>query len=387
MSQPVAIVPCSNYEQERVAESVGRAIELLGGMARFVQPGQRVLLKANLLSASPPEKAITTHPAVVETVVRAIQSAGGIVTIGDSPGSSVRFNEKSLRALYAVTGMSDVAERTGAELLLDTRSTEISFPAGKLLKRIDVIQAAVDADAIVSLPKFKNHILTTFTGATKNMFGVVPGTKKALLHATPRTLANFVDALLDILQWSAPVLTIMDGIVGMEGNGPSGGQPRQVGVVLASRDGVALDAIAAEIAGIPPEHILLLRQAAARGWWSGRIEDVPVLGAALEAVRVPDFVPARANHHPESGTGIPIIDRYIVPRLVNSLAVRPTPQRGRCTACRTCLRACPREAIEIRDGLAHVDYGRCIRCYCCHEMCPENAIDLEQPVLSRLLRL
>ena len=387
MSQPVIVVPCSDYEQDHVAESVSHALDLLGGMDRFVQPGQHVLIKVNLLSASAPERAITTHPAVVEAVVRAVQAAGGTAQIGDSPGSSVRFNEKSLLSLYHVTGMSEVAARTGAQLMLDTRSAEVSFPEGKLLKRIEVIQAAIDADVIISIPKLKNHILTAFTGATKNMFGIVPGTRKALLHATPRSLSNFVDALLDILQWSSPALTIMDGVVGMEGNGPSAGQPKAVGVILASRDGVALDAIAAEIVGLPLESIPLLRQAAARGWWTGQTEDIPVLGSPLDEVRVPDFIPARSNHHPESGVGVPLIDRYIVPRLVNALAVRPTPQGDRCTGCRSCVRACPRDAIVIRDGLARIDYGLCIRCYCCHEMCPEKAIELEQPRLSRLLRL
>ena len=166
MSQPVAIAPCADYAPERVAQAVERAAGLLGGMPRFVRSGQNVLLKVNLLSASPPEKAITTHPAVVEAVARMVQAAGGNVTIGDSPGSSVRFNQKSLRALYAVTGMSAVAERTGAALMLDTRSVEVPFPEGRLLKRIDVMRAAVDSDVIISLPKLKNHVLTTFTGAT-----------------------------------------------------------------------------------------------------------------------------------------------------------------------------------------------------------------------------
>lgn len=385
MPEPVAIVPCANYEQEIVTESVNRALSLLGGIEQFVRPGQNVLLKVNLLSASPPEKAITTHPAVVAAMVKAVQTAGGNPIIGDSPGAAVRYTEKSLRSVYRTTGMAGVAERTGAELMLDTRSQEISLPEGKLLKRMEVIQPALDADVIISLPKFKNHVLTTFTGATKNMFGIIPGTSKALLHATSRTLPNFVEVLLDILQWSAPVLTVMDGIVGMEGDGPGGGQPKQVGVVLASRNGVALDVVAVQIVGIPSDNVPLLKQSISRGWWSGRLEDIPTLGAQLDEVRLSDFVPARPNRHPEGAMGVPLLDRYIAPTLVNWLAVKPVPKTGRCTACRTCVRACPREAIEIMDGLARVDYGRCIRCYCCHEMCPENAIDLEQLWLANLL--
>jgi uncharacterized protein (DUF362 family)/ferredoxin len=385
MPEPVAIVSCTNYQQEIVTESVNRALSLLGGIEQFVRPGQNVLLKVNLLSSSPPEKAITTHPAVVAAVAKAVQTAGGNPIIGDSPGAAIRYTENRLRSVYRTTGMTGVAECTGAQLMLDTRSEEVSLPEGKLLKRIQVIQPAFDADVIINLPKLKNHVLTTFTGATKNMFGIIPGTSKALLHATSRTLPNFVEGLLDILQWSAPVLTVMDGIVGMEGDGPGGGQPKQVGVVLASRNAVALDVVATHIVGIPSGTVPLLKQSISRGWWSGRLEDIPTLGAQLDEVRLSDFVPARPNRHPEGALGGPLLDRFIGPTVVNWLAVKPVPKAGRCTACRTCVRACPRDAIEIRNGLARVEHGRCIRCYCCHEMCPENAIDLESPWLANLL--
>ena len=385
MSEPVAIVRCSNYQQDLVDQSVHHALELLSGMSQFVKPNQKVLLKVNLLNASAPEAAVTTHPAVVEAMVKAVQSAGGYPIIGDSPGTSVRYTENGLRSLYRITGMAGVAERTGAELMLDTRAEEISFPEGKLLKRMEVIRPVLEADVLISLPKFKNHVLTTFTGATKNMFGVIPGTQKALLHTTPKTLSNFVEALLDIFQWSAPALTVMDGVIGMEGDGPSGGRPKDVGVVLASRDGVALDVIATQIAGIPAENVPLLKQSISRGWWSGQVEDIPTLGVSLDEVKLHDFAPPRPNRHPNS-IGVPF-GRHLAPVLVNWLAVKPVPQADRCTACGSCVRACPREAIEIRDKLARVDYGRCIRCYCCHEMCPEKAIDLAQPWLAKLLRI
>ena len=387
MSEPVAIVRCSSYEGAAVAEAVNQALRALGGMEQFVQPGQKVLLKVNLLSASEPERAITTHPAFVEAVARAVQSVGGQPMIGDSPGGSIRYNDAGLRRVYRITGMADVAARTGAELMFDTRSQEVSFPEGKLLKRVEIIQPARDADVIISLPKFKTHVLTTFTGAIKNMFGVIPGAKKPLLHVTPRGLPNFAEMLVDVMLLAKPALTIMDGVVGMEGDGPSAGRPRTVGVVLAGRDGIAIDVIATQIAGISPASVPTLQRAAARGLWSGRPEDVPTLATPLSEVILTDFVPPRPNHHPEGGTGMPAVDRYIAPVLINWLAVKPVPKQGRCTACQTCVRACPRQAITIPNGLAIVDYNQCIRCYCCHEMCPETAIDLEQPWLARLLSL
>lgn len=386
MTPQVAIVRCPDYRQPTVDRAVRESIDLLGGMGRFVQSGQKVLLKVNLLSATPPEKGIVTHPAVVEAMVRLVQEAGGKPLIADSPGASVPYTEAGLRKAYEATGLLAVAERTGAALNWDTSYEEVSHPEGFLVKRLEVIKPVLEADVVISVPKLKTHVLTTFTGATKVLFGVVPGIAKAVFHARMRNVTNFALMLLDIISLVKPALVLMDAVVGMEGDGPSTGSLRNVGVILASRDSVALDAVATSIVGLDPLKVPTLREAAARGWWTGRVDDVATLGASVSEVFVPEFRPPSAG--PREGATLlnPFLTRHLGPLITAHFTLKPVPKRGRCVACGDCVTGCPQQAIAIVDGLAVIDYSRCIRCYCCHELCTEGAIDLERPWLGGLVQ-
>ncbi len=383
----VAISRCSDYRPEDVARAVRESVALLGGMSAFVQPGQKVMLKINLLSAAPPEKAITTHPAVVEAVVRLVQEAGGLPLIADSPGHSVPYNRMGLRRAYRITGMLEVAERTGAALNWDTATAQVSHPAGRLTKRLDVIKPLQECEVVISLPKLKTHVLTTLTGAVKNLFGVIAGYNKAVYHAKLHSLSHFSGMLLDIVSYVKPALTVMDAIVGMEGNGPGGGPPKKIGAILASQDGVVLDVVAARIVGLDPLAVPTLKQAGERGWWSGRAEDIETLGATIQEVFVADFVKPVIGPRVDMSFGVPLLDNHVRPFLVNLVTLRPVPKNGRCTACGICQRSCPEQVISINDGLAVMDYRGCIRCYCCHELCPEGAIDLERSGLGRFIPL
>jgi len=381
----VAIVRCPNYQQPAVDRAVRESIDLLGGMGQFVQPGQKVLLKVNLLSATPPERGIVTHPAVVEAMVRLVQEAGAYPLIADSPGASVPYTEAGLRRLYKASGLLEVAERTGADLNWDTSYEEASHPEGFLVKRLAVIRPVLEADVVISIPKLKTHVLTTFTGAIKNLFGVVPGFAKGIFHARMRNVTHFALMLLDITSLIKPALVLMDAIVGMEGNGPSSGPLRDVGVILASRDSVALDVVATSIAGFDPLKVPTLREAAARGLWTGKADDIETLGASVTEVFVPDFQPPSASPREDATLGNPFFTRHFGPLITNHFTLRPVPRRGRCTACGDCVVSCPQQVITIVDSLAVIDYSQCIRCYCCHELCTEGAIDLERSWLGGLV--
>jgi uncharacterized protein (DUF362 family)/Pyruvate/2-oxoacid:ferredoxin oxidoreductase delta subunit len=363
---------------------VRESIDLLGGMAQFVQPGQKVLLKANLLSATPPERGIVTHPAVVEAMVRLVQEAGGMPLIADSPGSSVPYTEAGLRRTYETSRLLEVAKRTGAALNWDTSYEEVSHPEGLLVKRLEVIKPVLEADVVISMPKLKTHVLTTFTGATKNLFGVVPGIAKAVFHARMRNLTHFALMLLDITSLVRPALVLMDAIVGMEGDGPSGGHLRDVGVILASRDSVALDAVATSIVGFDPFKVPTLREAAARGLWTGKVEDIETSGASMDEVLVPNFQPPSTSQREDVTIFNPFFTRHFGPLITHHFTLRPVPKRDRCIACGDCVVGCPQQVIRIVDSLAVIDYSQCIRCYCCHELCTEGAIDLERPWLGSL---
>lgn len=377
--KPVHIARCDNYEPGAVDSAIREGIEALGGIGQFVLPGQRVLLKPNLLRPASPDRHITTHPEVVRAVANMVVEAGATPIILDSPGGP--HNWVYLRTLYRTTGMAEVCESTGAELGLDTRSTEVSFPEGRRAKRIDMLALAREADLIINLPKLKTHGLTLLTGATKNLFGLVPGMSKLAYHSKWPDVGHFGDMLIDVLQCCAPRLTIMDAIWGMEGNGPSGGSPRQAGMVLASEDGVALDIVAAAAVGIDPLLVPPLRAARERGLTTGRPADVAVSGLSLGNARLhPPFV------LPETlpGEGSGLLQRIARLWPTGYLSAYPA-SNGACIGCGVCARACPVEAISIVEGRAIMNLDKCIRCYCCHELCPHDAIDLRRKALAAFL--
>ncbi|MBM3296041.1 MAG: DUF362 domain-containing protein [Candidatus Aminicenantes bacterium] len=376
----VSIVRCGSYDPGEVRRAVASAVAPLGGMRAFVRPGARVLLKPNLLIPAAPERAITTHPAVVEAVIGLVREAGGEPFIADSPGGPLH-NRLGMAALFRHSGLSEVARRTGVRLRAEPDSIQVPTPGGQLLKRLDLLASWREADVVVSLPKLKTHNLTLISGALKNPFGLVPGLAKPGYHAKLADIDQFCDMLLDVVACVRPVLTIMDGVLAMEGDGPStGGLPRALGLILASPDPTALDAVVCRVIGVDPGGLALFRAAERRGWWPVDIalEGVPLEEAAARNFRLPA---ARRAARPVRGK------RWVSRFMTRALTPRPVPRRDRCTACGDCARMCPRDAIAVAGPAAVVDDERCIRCYCCHEICPEAAVGLRFSPLGRLLRL
>lgn len=389
--QKVSIVRCPDYELGRVKVALRESLDLLGGINRFVKPGQRVCVKVNLLAAAKPEQAVTTHPAVIEAMVNLVQEAGGKPFIADSPGAGIPHTQGGLRRVYQATGLLDLAERTGVELNWDTTVAQVSFPEGKLMKRLSIIKPVLDADVIIAMPKLKTHTFTIFTGATKILFGVVPGLNKPGYHANLANQEMFAEMLLDIIACIKPTLFVMDGVLAMEGNGPGlHGKPRQVGLLLASADPVAMDVTACQVIGVDSEKIPMLRAAKARGWWDGSLQNIEVLGCHIKEVSIPDFELPQTMRRSADFEDINLFQRLMlrVLRFVGvgtALTLCVVPQRNKCTACGTCMQSCPQKAITIVDKLAVVNDDQCIRCYCCHELCPQAAIELKYSWLGRLI--
>ena len=387
MNHKVSIVSCDKYENNLVAKAVRASIDMIGSIEQFVSSGQRVLIKPNLLSPASPERAITTHPTVVEAVVKIVQEVGGIPFIADSPGSGIPHTEKRLKKLYEATGMLEVAERAGISTISDPTASEVSFPDGIVIKRLEVIQPLLEADVVINLPKLKTHVYTIFTGATKNLFGIVPGYAKPGYHAKLYSLPHFADMLLDIIAYVKPAFTLMDGVVGLEGDGPgTGGHPRDVGIILAGADCVALDVVVCSVIGLEPTRVPTLIAAQRREWWDGKPESIEVVGKTIDEVRLNDYKMPETLSDPAG-----FLENRWYSAIVRSLAKsaftpRPFPNEKRCTACGTCVRACPRNAITIENKVAIVDDKLCIRCYCCHELCPEAAIDLKISWFGSLMK-
>lgn len=347
-----------------------KALSLIGGIGKFVKKGDRVLLKVNMLAASAPAQAIVTHPMVVKAMVKQVQSVGGIPIIGDSPGGP--FNRKSLESAYIRCGYRAVADETGAVLNYDTDAKQVSNSEGKLAKRLDVISLLDEVDVVITLPKMKTHMLTNFTGATKILFGVVPGLTKPSYHLKFPDPGMFSDMLLDVLGYVKPSFSLMDGVVGLEGEGPGAqGIPKNANVLLASEDSVALDVVATSIIGMVPKEIVILKKAVERGLTSGELSDIDVVGEKVADVRV-DF------QKPKGSAGIIGKVMKLKPlRGVMLKAFVPYPfANEKCVRCGICMQNCPASAITITDR-AHMDLGKCIRCYCCHELCPHKAVDLK----------
>jgi len=328
-----------------------------GGVCKYIHRGDHVVLKTNLLSPSEPEKAVVTHPAVVRAAAQAVLNEGGIPIIGDSP--SGQFTKRRLEKTYEKSGLKDLAADLGIELNYDTRTKKIELPHGKKLKHTPVCSFILNADKLIAFPKIKTHSYMIMTLATKIMYGAIPGLTKAKYHSIFLKKSAFADMLLDVLSIRPPDLYIMDGIIGMQGDGPAGGTPVNLGILLASEDAIAMDLAVCEVLGIEPIGIPTLRQAKIRGLWP-------------EKITYPLLTPSDVRYQ---GFLLPSTADYL-------LTGKKKPQRyplpsNRCTACGQCVSTCPKNAITIKNHKAIVDYSKCIRCYCCAEICSDKAIDLK----------
>jgi uncharacterized protein (DUF362 family) len=336
---------------------IGEISKPFNGFKKIVSKGERVLLKVNLLSASTPDSAVVTHPNLVKAVAKEVLKYGGQPVIADSP--SREFTKGRLEKVYETSGLRSVAAELGVELNYDTGSKRIKIPTGKKLKSAPIANFILDSDKIIALPKIKTHSLMYLTLATKIMYGAVPGLTKAKYHSMYFTRKAFADMLLDVLSVTQPDLFIMDGIVGMQGDGPMSGDPVGLGVLMASKDAVALDIAVCNMLGVEPVGIPVLKRAKLRGLWPDLIE-YPLL--APKDVYYPNFrLPSTAGY---ILTGRSPPKRFPVPS-------------DNCTGCSDCEKLCPKNAIKVTNSYAVFNYDLCIRCYCCHEVCPENAIKLE----------
>ena len=385
---PVVAARCAAYDFEAVQTALRRALVPLGGMAAFVRPGERIVLKPNLLLGSAPEEAITTHPAVVAAVAVEVREAGAHPVVVESPGSGIVHVKTVVNRVYRKTGLLEAADSHGFELNLDMQWQEVSLPEARLVHRLQVMDPILEADGVINLAKFKTHTFMTFTGATKNLFGVIPGLNKVGYHGKFADPLRFADMLLDVAGFVSPRLSIVDAIVGLEGKGPgTGGTARPLGFLLAGTDTVAMDVACCRIARIDTGAVPVLAAARERGLWGGRAADVDTVGVPVAELQVNDFLlPAR--HIRERGDSpVGAVERLSRPILRGGFSPRPRPKKGRCTLCAACEQACPGKAISMDTGarVAKVDDDLCIRCYCCHEVCPSAAIDLEFTGLGRVV--
>jgi uncharacterized protein (DUF362 family)/NAD-dependent dihydropyrimidine dehydrogenase PreA subunit len=361
MSSRVLIIDAPSYQD--VSGPVARALKELPGDLK----GKKVLVKPNILAAHAPEKGVDTHPAIVREVVKQLQARGAEVWVGDNSGvGGYGANERSAK----VSGIMEAASGCYRNIALNGK--EINFKS-RFCDKLVVSREVLEADLIVSLPRFKTHALTVLTGAVKNTFGYAVGGEKSRLHLRAATFTDFGEAVVDVFAIRPPDLSILDGIIAMEGYGPNNGTLRKVGKLLVSQDAVALDRVMAEMTGAPVEKIPFLKVAGARKLGETDLKRIEIEGK-LE--RIPNF------KLPLSLAMAPIgqmINRFVYP----FIRIRPRVDADLCTACGDCKKACPAGAIEI-DKIARIDKDKCIICYCCNEACTYQAINIKGPFRSFL---
>jgi len=369
----VSLVHCKSYERDLVDEAVRGVLAPLGGLSSFVNSGDRVLLKPNLLSARVPEKRVTTDPAIVRAVALMVMEAGGRPFIGDSPGI------EPFKRVVAKTGMAQVAQELGIELVELSSPRRVPLSDNSVFRGLEIGSQALDADVVINLPKLKTHTQMLLTLGVKNLFGTIVAQRKTEWHyMTGLDRDTFASLLLDIYQAVNPALTILDGIWGMDGNGPGNGNPCQLNLLAAARNAVALDMTICHLLGIPLNAYPLYRVAKARSIGETNLERIVIKGGLLESFVIPEFqVPELDSLRVLPGIFDWFSKRYLVSR--------PVQDDRNCAGCGECIEACPADAVALEDRDLHFDYDKCIRCYCCQEICPRGAIGFKKGLLVRIL--
>lgn len=373
MTAKVALVRCESYDSDAVARAIREALGLVGGLRQVVSSGQNVLLKPNLLSAKAPERAITTHPGVLAAVAAAVRAAGGRPSVGDSPGGAVRGIER----VWRNTGMLEMSETAGVPLVNFEASGSVEL-RGRL-RTYMVARPVVDADVVINVPKLKTHVLTAYTGCVKNMYGAIPGFGKGRLHSVAPRPVPFSRIVVDVYSLVRPALHVMDAVVAMEGDGPSGGRPRHVGALLVGTDGVAVDAVAAQMIGFREGRVPTIAWAAELGLGTAKLSEIEVVGEDPASFDLTGF------ELPSSGV-LNFIPTFVVRALKPWIWVRPemSAEWGcRGEACGLCVKSCPVDALLMTEAGPVADGEACVECLCCHEVCPENAVRVRLSWLAR----
>lgn len=386
----VALAACATYDLVAVRAAVEKALTPFGGMKAFVRPGMRVLLKPNLVMAMAVDRAACTHPAMVEVVGQMVLDCGGTLLVGDSPGIH------SAAKVAQACGIAAVVERLGGKIVEftvrdDTQAKAMAgrdhvapyakdVPDYREVLRAEMAREIFEADCVINLPKFKSHAMTMMSLGVKNCFGCVVGSRKFQWHYRAGHVPElFGKMLVNVWHMAAPALTILDGIIGMEGQGPTGGAPRFIGLVGAAQNAALLDIACARLVGLEPDLVLTTRMACEMGLADERA--ICYCGDDPSQFMMPDFLlpPRDRGFHM-----LPIWMSGMIRRWVTS---RPVPDQARCTGCGRCAEICQAKAITMENQLPRINASACIRCYCCHEFCPPHAMKKKTPLFARLLSI
>lgn len=376
--ETISILQVESY-QNGLAEKIEKLLEPLGGLSSFCKRGDRVLLKPNLLMPKTVESAALTHPAVIMALSRLLIDQGCQVTIGDSPG--IGSAEGVIRKL----GICEELTRSGVKIIeFDKSVSWRQFTKAPVLERsfknLELAGELTEYDQVINLPKLKSHGQMGITLATKNLFGCVVGHSKGRWHfVAGRDLHAFARILVEIALTVNASLHILDGIVGMDGNGPSSGRARELGILMAGANPVALDRVVVELIRKTPDQFPIFAAARELGVAGVDLEQIAIKGGAVADLLVSDFeIPARVE-----------LDRFSNQLFSNAyqqlIRQKLAIDYHTCINCRKCEAHCPALAISFRKRVK-LKEADCIKCCCCQEFCPVGAITLQDVWTAKLLR-
>lgn len=374
---PVYITKCVDYDTERLTDIIRTAFSSLG-IGKENISGKKILIKPNLVLAKAPDHAATTHPNVIKATAIVLHELGATkIVAADSPGGP--FNTASINNVYRTCGLSDI-KLDFLELNTDCSFNSIQTDGVKL-KNLHMIKPFFDCDVVVDICKLKTHTLTGMSCATKNLFGLIPGVEKFEMHSNFPKIEDFSEMLVDLSELvlkKKEFIAICDGVLAMEGNGPSYGIPRKAELIMCSRSQFSMDVVAEHIVGCDGS-VIHLDAAARRGLVSRLFTDIPLLG--MEECPMLDF----KKPDTDAGKFLKKLPDIFGGRLAKFFETKPHVNRKKCVGCGVCARSCPRHTITIEKKKAVIHRENCIKCYCCGELCPIGAVDAKQNPLIKLI--
>lgn len=359
----------SNYDYDNVKSVLFPIFDTLcsenGFDDRFFS-GKKVLIKPNLLAKCTPDKGVTTHPSFIQVSCEYFLGKGANVVVADSPGGI--YNKTMFTGICRETGIAEATKKAGANLN-DDYSFELESDKTKSKYAFNIIKPIVDADVVVNLCRLKTHALCEMTAAVKNMFGAIPGLQKAEQHARFSTRISFANMLCDLCLMTAPQINITDAVVCMEGNGPSGGTLRKMGLVVASANPFSSDLVSSTLMGYKPNEVGTVECAIKRGLCVDNVNKLCLIGENYK-----DYACKFVRPDSRAGGIVKQIPSILGGHVKNALEPKPVVSKSVCIGCGICKQNCPVDAIVIQDKKAKINKNKCIRCYCCQEFCPHKAI-------------
>lgn len=377
MKSKVILLPCGEYEEEKIYVLLKKALELLGGTESLIKKEEKILLKPNLLKRAEVEKAVITHPVVVGAFARILREEGyENLVLADSCGHG------TTRAVIKGTGMDTYLEKYKIPAIDYSQGISVEYPQGVQAKEFVIPKELLEADCVISLCKMKTHALERVTGAVKNSYGFVYGLHKAKGHTLYPSADSFARMLVDLNKYIKPRLYVMDGIVAMEGNGPGSGDPTPMKVMLVSKDPVALDSVFCRLVHLKPEMVPTNYHGEKMGLGTWKEEEIELLTPEGE-ISLTEAVGRYGN--PSFHVDRTEVRHNIWTKMAGALKLfqkKPYIDEARCIRCGICVKSCPvpGKAVDFRKGRDKppvYDYRKCIRCFCCQEMCPEKAIKVK----------